>query len=86
MLKKLFQIYSELSEPMIFGTNQIIIYRGLKLCRKTENGDFKITVEDTSFENYSPIKNKMVIKLLIEHGIRQKEACGAEKDCSEVGG
>lgn len=84
--QKLFQQFSELAEPMTFGSSQVIIYRGLKITRKFENGDFRITIEDTSFDDYSPLKNKMLIESLIDYAIRQKEIIRAKENCADVGG
>lgn len=59
----------------------VIIHRGIKVSkRKNSCGNYLITVEDTSLDSYSPIRNAILMKGLIEYADRQKEACRAIAD------
>lgn len=79
-LQNLFLRFSEIIEPIKLGSDKVIIHRGLKISKiKTSHG-FRILVEDTSFDNYSPIENAVLIESLLEYANRQKTACRARKD------
>lgn len=85
LLQRLFQKFSLISEPLRFGNDVIIIYRGIKISKKKISGKYKITVEDTSFDHYSPIENSIIIEALIRYADRQEKAFQTEKDCSTMG-
>jgi 7-cyano-7-deazaguanine synthase in queuosine biosynthesis len=82
----LYQKFSEISEPFSMGNEMVILHRGLKITKKKTNtsGIFIITVEDTSHDEYLPVRNLVLLNALLQYADRSKKIARTAKDCTAL--